>query len=288
MSEYNIAPDVKSFNPAELVYYNKRNEMALDLDARLAWFYHVHKGWRLTLDGTRIFGMEVYVNNEYENEEDPTQLKVVREKEIQYQAVGMISMLNDQGVRVTTVGINVDASDPDFMGRLFEQGAYFLLDMSGFSPYNISAEQWQEAAQHKEAERNRLNVLKGKIQQQNAISTGTTEVIPEQVPTAAPSMVQTAEMPSNITHSAPESLTPQEFISNIVNSQTYDLDDVKKMYFETLDEEQQKECADPSKLTVKFDKFCIVKAGDGFMELTPEDQKGIVDNIQHMLEKKKR
>ena len=65
--------------------------------------------------------MEVYVNNDYEDPDNPNELLTAREKEIQYVAVGFISMLDENGVRVTTVPINIDATDPNFMGKLYAE-----------------------------------------------------------------------------------------------------------------------------------------------------------------------
>lgn len=278
-----IAPEIQHFNPAEQVYLNDKKELAMDLDARLAWFYHKHKGWRITLDGTRVFGMEVYVNNEYEDEEKPGNIKYVRDKEVQYQAVGMISILDNNGVRVSTVGINVDASDPDFMGRMFEQGAYFLLDMNGFNPYNISAAQWQEAAERKEKESQRVSALKEK-------ATSNSNIISEPKNNqliSAPEYIQ-EQGPQIFAQEAPESLTPKEYAQQILNSSGYDVDEIKKLYLKTLDDNQQAECmSNPEALTLKFDKFCIVRVGDSFAELGPEEQKQVVDHIENTLNKKK-
>ena len=75
MTIKSTAPEIKYFNPASLVYYNSRAEMAMDLDARLSWFHHEKPGWKITIDGTRIFGMEVYVNNEYEDPDNPNEVE---------------------------------------------------------------------------------------------------------------------------------------------------------------------------------------------------------------------
>ena len=107
MAIKSTAPEIKYFNPASLVYYNSRGEMTMDLDARLSWFHHEKPGWKITIDGTRIFGMEVYVNNDYEDPDNPNELLTAREKEIQYVAVGFISMLDelDDGTKINEINV---------------------------------------------------------------------------------------------------------------------------------------------------------------------------------------
>lgn len=144
-----IGPVTEEFNPAEFVYKDDDGNRVLDLDARMAWFYHLKRGWKITIDGLRVFAMEVYVNNTYAKE-DPEgsvdgEYVTMREKENIFVAVGFISMLDENGVRVTSVPMNVDASDPDFCGKLFELGTQFILDMTGFNIYNISRQQWAQA-----------------------------------------------------------------------------------------------------------------------------------------------
>ena len=145
MADVITGPEVKEFNPAALVYKDDNGDKVLNLDAKMAWFHHLKPGWRITIDGLRVFGMEVYVNNTYEMPDEPGKFFSRREKEIVYQAVGFISMLDSKSVRVASVPMNIDASDPDFCGKLFEDGAEFLLDVCGFNVYNITKEQWEAA-----------------------------------------------------------------------------------------------------------------------------------------------
>lgn len=142
-------PTPRDFNPASLVYKNDEGDKVLDLDAKMAWFHWLKPGWRITIDGLRVFGMETYVNNTYEIPDKPGEYISRREKEIIYQAVGFISMLDSKSVRVASVPMNTDASDPDFCGKLFEDGAEFLLDFCGFNVYNITKAQWEAAYEEK-------------------------------------------------------------------------------------------------------------------------------------------
>lgn len=142
-------PTPRDFNPAALVYKNDEGDKVLDLDAKMAWFHWLKPGWRITIDGLRVFGMETYVNNTYEIPDKPGEYISRREKEIIYQAVAFISMLDSKSVRVASVPMNIDASDPDFCGKLFEDGAEFLLDFCGFNVYNITKAQWEAAMEEK-------------------------------------------------------------------------------------------------------------------------------------------
>lgn len=158
MADVITGPEVKEFNPATLVYKNDDGDKVLSLDAKLAWFHWLKPGWRITIDGLRVFGMEVYVNNTYEVPNKPGEQFSRREKEIVYQAVGFISMLDANSVRVASVPMNIDASDPDFCGKLFEDGAEFLLDFCGFNVYNITKAQWEAAMEERlSANRNRVS-----------------------------------------------------------------------------------------------------------------------------------
>ena len=278
MTIKSTAPEIKYFNPASLVYYNSRAEMAMDLDARLSWFHHEKPGWKITIDGTRIFGMEVYVNNEYEDPDNPNEVLTAREKEIQYVAVGFVSMLDDNGVRVTTVPINTDATDPNFMGKLYEQGAHFLLDMNGYNPYNISAEQWREHFENKNRERNRLNRLR-----QKAVPGGTDGQKSIQSENTAESAVDAAG--SAFISNAPESLAPDSYIRETISSSAYETSSVMELFKETLD--NPVEFSDRAKLKNHFDKFCIFKVGDTFENLQFEEQKTIVDDIESIIASKK-
>lgn len=270
------APDVKSFNPASLVYYNNRGEMAMDLDARLSWFHHEKNGWKITIDGTRIFGMEVYVNNEYEDPENPNELITAREKEIQYVAVGFVSMLDENGVRVTTVPINTDATDPNFMGKLYEQGAHFLLDMNGYNPYNISSEQWRDHFENKNRERNRVSRLRQKAGR-------TTPEINDQQIGEVTGLTETSEIP--YIGNAPESLASEEYIRETINASPYNTAEIMDIFKQTLD--NPSEFSDKGKLKNHFDKFCIFKVGDTFENLQFEEQKTIVNDIENIIKSKR-
>lgn len=273
MAIKSTAPEIKYFNPASLVYYNSRGEMTMDLDARLSWFHHEKPGWKITIDGTRIFGMEVYVNNDYEDPDNPNELLTAREKEIQYVAVGFISMLDENGVRVTTVPINIDATDPNFMGKLYEQGAHFLLDMNGYNPYNISPEQWRDHFENKNRERARL----GRLRQKAGLKAAPSE-------TFGSDSGVVSELPEP-SYGAPEALTSEEYIRETINSSAYDTESVMELFRETLD--NPADFSDRAKLKNHFDKYCIFKVGDTFENLQLEEQKIIMDDIENLIRIKK-
>lgn len=311
MADVITGPEVKEFNPATLVYKNENGDKVLTLDAKMAWFHHLKPGWRITIDGLRVFGMEVYVNNTYESPNEPGKFFSRREKEIVYQAVGFISMLDAKSVRVASVPMNIDASDPDFCGKLFEDGAEFLLDFCGFNVYNITKEQWEAAMESRitAGRNNKPAVNAGNQggygdygyednsnvpQQQSQYTPEYSNSYPQEhtqesdffdglLPNTPPASVDSGGDPSTFDFT-------NEFAgmqhANVIPSDPDDEDELSvnnmlKLYDQY--NQLQKTPVPKEELQTAFERFCIFLKGNIYTEMDINDKNDVYNSIKKMI-----
>lgn len=64
-------------------------------------------------------------------------------------------------------------------------------------------------------------------------------------------------------------------------------DYVIRLFFKTLDGELKKKCESPARLAIEFEKYCTRNEGDCFAQLSPEEQKRILDSIRQTLKNHK-
>lgn len=295
-----IAPATKTdFNPAALVYRDDEGNKVLNLDAKLAWFYATKPGWKITFDGLKVIGLEVYVNNTYASADNPEEHITKREKETVYVAVGLVSMVDDKGVRVATVPMNIDAMDRDFCGTLFEDGAEFLLEMNGFNIYNITAEQWAAAMET----RIRAARAAGRVKPQ-AGQAAAGELPEPETGGAAPSpddfFDQFVPNEPPLSAGLPSGSKPFDFEfgaggqedifgrpvpGDVFDDVDYDgngseisIANVMKLFAE-FNKTRSQPCA-PEEMQQEFERYCIYKKGGLYNEMNDQGKYEVVDSLK--------
>lgn len=307
MAEIVTPVDEKRFNPARYVYMNNKNEKCMDLPARLMWFYSDRKGWRITLDGVRAVGIETYVDQEYVTPEHPNEPEVVREKEIENYAIGFFSIINEEGYRVTTTGASVKMSNGDFMEELMEKGYFLLLDFCGYSPYNISVEDWVRLAREKGAEaiqqRKELDEIQARFRSEvNESKTPVSFEKPKEPKKPRKQSVAEEMFTSPVQKEPeekplipreddrPEGQTPAGISESVIRMEDCSKEQLLQIFKMTLSAEDLAELEDnPKELNDRFDMLCLKEAGEPWVSIkdNPASRKLLIEALENRLRQQK-
>lgn len=301
MAKESMPAEKKKFNPARFVYMNNRNEKCMDLPARLMWFYEDRPGWRITLDGVRAIGVERWVDHEYVSVEHPNEPETVREKEVENYVMGYFSIINEEGYRVTTTGASVLLTSGDFMEELMEKGYFLLLDFCGYSPYNISVEDWMRLAQERGVEavrqKQELDAIQARFKEEVQASA-------KKPKAAAPKQLrQTDDMFAPETPARrdaaplipdesgrPEGQTPSGISESVIRMEDYSKEQLLEIFKMTLGPEDLAELeGNPKELNDRFDMLCLKEAGEPWASIkdNPASRKVLVEALENRLRMQK-
>lgn len=295
MSEEIITREInKNFNPADYLTKNpKTRELEMDLDARLAWFFALNPGWRIVLDpNVEAYSMladdddedEEYAEQEDEEEsfdedeyeEDETENPRKHRRKIVNSILFSVVMLDNNGVRVSSVFVDEDPSKPNYAFRAYEKGAYFLLDMNGFSPYYITAEQY--ALHEKKSEELRKNINETKRIADESKSAFQKKYEKEITQVAESVAADGGQEPGNDINAQKDSDSDDSYKKML------------EIFLSAVDEEESKKCiADPKRLKTQFDRICYIAVGLPWEKVESEPAKNqILNKLDEMLRAKKK